>query len=166
MEYDTRLSAEYAGGKLDKLINRAHRDTLTLVDSGDIPGIVKHFDALRTEYDALDDKVKKLKAEIDDLSYNIIPTMFESQSIDKTTNIVGVGRVTVSVNWRASVRKEVGMRSAMDWLRSTGNEGIIIETVNSATLKAFARTSALEGKPLPDDIFNVSQYNSTSITKR
>ena len=52
MDFDTTLSAQYAGTKLDSLVNRAHRDTMKLVDDGDIPLIVKHFAALRTEYRA------------------------------------------------------------------------------------------------------------------
>ena len=43
MDFDTTLSAQYAGTKLDQLVNRAHRDTLKLVENGDIPLIVKHF---------------------------------------------------------------------------------------------------------------------------
>lgn len=165
MEYDTRVSAEFAGAKLDKLVNRVHRDTLALVETADIPAIVKHFDAVRVEYDALYDKVSKLKAEIDELSYNIIPTMFNNQSV-KTIKIEGVGRTTVNVRWSASVQKEVGMSGALDWCRSTGNEGLIIETINSSTLSAFAKTQALDGKPLPDNVFNVTQLNYVSITKK
>ena len=61
MEYDTSLAAQYAGTKLDSLVNRAHRDTMKLVDVGDIPTIVKHFAALRTEYRALKDKLEKFQ---------------------------------------------------------------------------------------------------------
>lgn len=165
MEYDTKLAAEFSSAKLDKLVNRVHRDTLALIEQDDPNALVRHFDAVRTEYDSLEDKVKKLKAEIDDLSRDIIPTSFKKHGIDKTTNIVGVGRVTVSVRWSASVNKDVGMAGAMDWCRKTGNEGLIIETINSGTLTGFAKESALEGNPLPSDIFNVSQYNVTSITK-
>ena len=39
------------------LISRAHRDTMELVEKADIPLIVKHFAALRTEYRALKDKI-------------------------------------------------------------------------------------------------------------
>lgn len=161
MEYDTRLSAEYAGGKLDKLVNRVHRDTLALVEQGDIPAIVKHFDAVRTEYRALKDKIEKLEKEVEDLSYGVIPTMFMNQSV-KTIKIDGVGRVTVNIRWSASMADK---QAGMTWLRETGNDGLIIETVNSSTLSAFAKTSALEGKPLPDNLFNVTQLNVTSITK-
>jgi hypothetical protein len=161
MEYDTRLAAEYAGGKLDSLIDRSHRDTLALVEKSDIPSLVKHFASLRAEYDALKNRIDKLKKEVDDLSYNLIPTMFESQQV-KTIKIDDVGRVTVNQKWAASMPdKELGM----GWLRGSGNGGLIIETVNAQTLAAFAKAEALAGKPLPESLFTVGIAPFTSITK-
>ena len=55
--------------------------------------------------------------------------------------------------------------AGMDWLRVTGNEGLIIETVNAQTLAAFAKTQALAGSPLPDDTFTVGVAPYTSITR-
>lgn len=161
MEYDCRLSAEYASAKLDKLVNRVHRDTLALVEQADIPNLVRHFDAVRTEYRSLKEKIEKLEAEVNLLSYEIIPTMFSSQGVT-SIKVEGTGRVTTSVRWNASMPDK---QAGMDWLRSTGNDGLIIETVNAGTLSAFAKSSALEGKPLPSDLFNVGQLTYTSITK-
>ena len=163
MEYDTSLAAQYAGTKLDSLINRAHRDTLELVEKNDIPTIVKHFDALRTEYRALKDKLTKLENEVNDLSYNLIPTMFDAQDV-KTIKIDDVGRVLRSTN--AGPRRCPTSRPGMDWLRTTGNDGLIIETVNAQTLAAFAKTRLLAGSPLPDQVFEVGVAQPyTSITK-
>jgi hypothetical protein len=53
----------------------------------------------------------------------------------------------------------------MDWLRETGNEGLIIATVNASTLAAFAKTQAIAGDPLPDAVFDVGVAPYTSITK-
>jgi hypothetical protein len=161
MEYDTNLAAQYAGTKLDSLINRTHRDTMNLVEKGDIPTIVKHFDAVRTEYRSLKDKIEKLEAEVNQLSYEIIPTMFTNQDV-KTIKIDDVGRVTVNQRWVASMPdKEAGM----NWLRVSGNDGLIIETVNAQTLAAFAKTQAIAGSPLPDAVFTVGVAPYTSITK-
>ena len=161
MEYDTRLAAEYAGGKLDSLINRSHRDTMRLVEGGDIPTLVKHFSALRTEYRSLKDKIEKLEEEVNDLSYRHIPAAFEEQEV-KTIKIDDVGRVTVNQRWVASMKDKV---TGLDWLRATGNEGIIQETVNAMTLAAFAKQSAIDGAPLPEDTFTVGIAPYTSITK-
>ena len=161
MDFDTSLAAQYAGTKLDSLVNRAHRDTMKLVDDGDIPQIVKHFAALRTEYRALKDKLEKLESEVNDLSYIIIPTMFQNQGV-KTLKLDDVGRVTVNQRWVASMKDK---QTGMDWLKSTGNEGLVIETVNSQTLAAFAKTQAIAGDPLPDAVFEVGVAPYTSITK-
>jgi hypothetical protein len=161
MEYDTRLAAEYAGGKIASLIERSRRDTLALVEKNDIPSIVKHFSALRTEYRALKDKLDKLENEVNDLSYNLIPTMFDAQHV-KTIKLDDIGRVTVNQRWTASMPdKELGM----GWLRGSGNGGLIIETVNAQTLAAFAKDKALGGEPLPDSLFTVGQAPYVSITK-
>jgi hypothetical protein len=161
MEYDTRLAAEYAGGKIDSLIDRSRRDTLALVEKNDIPAIVKHFASLRTEYRALKDKLEKVEAEVNDLSYNLIPTMFTNQHV-KTIKIDDVGRVTVNQRWVASMPdKELGM----GWLRGSGNGGLIIETVNAQTLAAFAKDKAIAGEPLPASLFTVGQAPYVSITK-
>ena len=161
MEYDTSLAAQYAGTKLDSLINRAHRDTMELVEKADIPLIVKHFAALRTEYRALKDKLEKLESEVNDLSYNIIPTMFAAQTV-KTIKIDDVGRTTVNQRWVASMPDK---SAGMDWLRVTGNEGLIISTVNAQTLAALAKQCAIDGNPLPDDTFTVGVAPFVSITK-
>ena len=161
MEYDTRLSAEYASGKLDALISRSRRDTLALVERNDIPSIVKHFACLRTEYESLKQRLEKVEAEVKDLSYNLIPAMFQSQHV-KTINIDDVGRVSVNQRWTASMPdKELGM----GWLRGSGNSGLIIETVNAQTLASFAKQRAIDGEPLPESLFTVGVAPYTSITK-
>ena len=161
MNYDAKLSAEYVGNNLDKLIERAHRDSLELVNAGEIAPLVIHFHALREEYRALESKLETLKKEVDDLSYTLIPAAFEAQNV-KTINIIGVGRVTVNVRWAASMIEKA---KGLNWLRHTGNEGIIQETVNAQTLAAFAKVEALAGRPLPEEVFTVSQGNNVSITK-
>lgn len=161
MEYDTRLAAEYASGKLDSLISRSRRDTLALVEKNDIPTLVKHFASLRAEYDSLQARLDKVEAEVKDLSHNLIPGMFQSQHV-KTINIDDVGRVTVNQRWMATMPdKELGM----GWLRGSGNDGIIIETVNAQTLASFAKQRAIDGEPLPESLFTVSIAPYTSITR-
>ena len=107
------------------------------------------------------DKLTKLENEVNDLSYNLIPTMFDAQDV-KTIKIDDVGRVTVNQRWVASMPDK---QAGMDWLRTTGNDGLIIETVNAQTLAAFAKTQALAGSPLPDEVFEVGVAPYVSITK-
>lgn len=161
MEFDSNVAAEYAGAKLDSLLQRAHRDTVTLADKADIPPLVKHFDDLRERYRSLKQKLTAIEKEVEDLSYTILPNMFQAQHV-KTISVEGVGRVTINDKWAASILdKEKGY----NWLRSSGNASLIIETVNSSTLTAFAKDRALRGDPLPGDIFKVGAAPYTSITK-
>ena len=87
--------------------------------------------------------------------------MFSNQNV-KTIKLDDVGRVTVNVRWTASMLDKT---RGMEWLRTSGNEGLIQETVNAMTLASFAKTETLAGKPLPDYLFNVGTAQHMSITK-
>ena len=161
MNFDTNLAAGYAADKLDSLLERAQRDTTEVVQTNDIPKTVVHFAALQNTVDDLAKKISALKKHVDSLSYEILPTMFGNQNV-KTIKLDDIGRVTVNVRWTASMlNKERGM----EWLRTSGNEGLIIETVNAMTLASFAKTETLAGKPLPDHLFRVGTAQHMSITK-
>ena len=161
MNFDTNLAAGYAADKLDSLLERAQRDTTEVVQTNDIPKTVTHFAALQNTVDDLKKKVSALQKHVDALSYEILPTMFSNQDV-KTIKLDNIGRVTVNVRWTASMlNKERGM----EWLRTSGNEGLIIETVNAMTLASFAKTETLAGKPLPDHLFKVGTAQHMSITK-
>jgi hypothetical protein len=161
MEFDTRLSADYAGGKLDAMIDRARRDTLALVDKADPSDLVRHFQELRARYRELKNKIESLEKEVDFLSSSAIPDLFASKHIT-SIRIEDLGLIKVNNRWVASMPdREAGM----DWLRETGNGALIIETVNSQTLASFAKDRALEGNPLPENLFRVGTSPYTSITK-
>ena len=161
MQFDTRTAAGYAAKNIDNFLERATRDTQDIIAGNDIPTTVAHFAAFRDAVDDLAAKVAALKKHVDSLSYEILPTMFGNQNV-KTITLPNVGRVTINVRWSASMlNKEKGM----EWLRTSGNEGIIIETVNAMTLASFAKTETLAGKPLPDHLFRVGTAQHVSITK-
>ena len=157
----TEIAAEAAGKILDDLLIRIETDTLDVIGKNNIPTAVIHFDRFRDHVRALAEKVTALQKHVDALSQELIPTLFTNQNV-KTITIPGVGRTTVNVRWSASM---LNKGDAFDWLRETGNEGLIIETVNAQTLGAFAKERTLEGQPLPTDIFKVSSSPFISITK-
>jgi hypothetical protein len=161
MNFDTNLAAGYAADKLDSLLERAQRDTTEVVQTNDIPKTVEHFAALQNTVDDLAKKISALKKHVDSLSYEILPTMFGNQNV-KTIKLDDIGRVTVNVRWTASM---INKQRSMEWLRTSGNEGLIIETVNAMTLASFAKTETLAGKPLPDHLFKVGTAQHMSITK-
>ena len=161
MKFDTKTAAGYAADKLDSLLERAQRDTTEVVQTNDIPTTVAHYAALQDTVDDLKKKLSALQKHVDALSYEILPTMFSNQDV-KTIKLDNIGRVTVNVRWTASM---LNKEKSMEWLRTSGNEGLIIETVNAMTLASFAKTETLAGKPLPDYLFKVGTAQHMSITK-
>jgi hypothetical protein len=160
MQFDTKTAAGYAADKLDSLFERATRDTNEIVQNNDIPTTVAHFAELRDTVRDLAAKIAALQKHVDSLSYELLPTMMGNQNV-KTITVDNVGRVSINVRWSASmVDKEAGMQ----WLRDTGNEGLIIATVNAGTLSSFAKAETLAGKPLPSDLFKVGTAQHISIT--
>jgi hypothetical protein len=161
MKFDSQVAADYAAQKLDSLLERATRDTEEALATNDIPTAVKHFDEYRDTVRSLAEKVTLLQKHLDALSMEQLPTMFANQDV-KTITVKGVGRTTVNVRWSASMPdKEIGL----GWLRQTGNEGLIIETVNAQTLGAFAKEETARGRPLPSEVFKVTSTPYISITK-
>jgi hypothetical protein len=124
--------------------------------------LIKHYNHLRLATARIKEAREALAEMEEKLSREQIPDIFREQGI-KTTTIEGVGRVTVSYRFSCSMLdKEQGL----EWLRGNGHGGIIIETVNSSTLSAFAKSMLEEsGAELPDAIFKTSTSPYTSITK-
>ena len=161
MNFDTETAADYAAKKLDSLLERATRDTNEVVERADIPTAVVYFAQLRDTVKELQDKMSALEKHIQSLSYELLPTMFQNQDV-KTIKVEGVGRVSINDRWSASM---LNKERWLGWLRGSGNEGLIIETVNAQTLGAFAKEETKAGRALPDDIFRVSATPFVSITK-
>ena len=161
MKFDTETAAGFAADKLASFLERATRDSQEVSQTGDIPSTLAHFAALRRKVDEMDKLVDDLKAHVKYLSYEVLPTLFTNQNI-KTITIPDLGRCTVNVRWNATMPdKEAGMQ----WLRNTGNDGLIIETVNAMTLGSFAKEMTLNGMPLPEEVFRVSTAQHISITR-
>ena len=161
MNFDTETAARYAGEKLALMLERVQRDSTEVIQKNDLPTAVTHFAELSDAVDNLRAMTSALKKHVDSLSYEILPTMFQNQGV-KTISLPDIGRVTVNVRWTA---KTLDMQKAMEWARETGNSGLVIETINSGTLRSFASEETLAGRPLPDDIFQVGTAQHMSITK-
>lgn len=147
--------------RLKNLLADVEKNTDEIINNNDIPSAAVHFHAFRELVDSLQACVTALQKHEDRMSYELLPTMFTNQDV-KTIKIDNVGRVTINDKWSARM---VDRRAGFDWLRQTGNEGLIVETVSAQTLGAFAKTEALAGKPLPSDVFTVRSSPFVSITK-
>ena len=89
------------------------------------------------------------------------------ESLEDGTNSVrieGVGNVSIRTDIYASVAAGK-QEEVKDWLDDNDGSGLITETVNSSSLKAFLKKQMLNGAALPDDLFNITPYSYTVITK-
>ena len=161
MNFDTKTAADYAGQKLDLVLARAIRDSSEIIERANLSETVIYFAELREVVQHLAAKTSMLTKHVEELSQEFIPTMFMNQHV-KSFTVPGLGRATINVRWNASL---INKDKAFDWLRSTGNDGLIIETVNSQTLGAFAKTETMAGHPLPSEIFKVGSSSFVSISK-
>ena len=137
-------------------------DTDEVKKSGDHVEIIRHYDKLRIANEYIKETRKALSDLEELMSRETVPEAMRAAGV-KTITIEDVGRITISGRYSCSV---LDKPAAFKWLRDTGNEGLIQETVNSSTLSAFARRLIEEeGKEMPEDVFKISVMAFTSITK-
>ena len=153
---------EFVCGYLIGVAEAVREDTNATLALHNHVELIKHYNHLRLATARIKEAREALAEMEENLSREQIPEIFREQGI-KTTTIEGVGRVTVSYRFGCSMLdKEAGL----NWLRQAGHGGIIIETVNSSTLAAFAKSMLEEeGAELPDSLFKISTSPYTSITK-
>lgn len=162
MRTDTLERLQYVCGLLVGVAEAVREDGETILPTRDHIAIIKHFNQLRLANDQIKEAREALVEMANRLSYEEVPEVMAEHNI-RTITVEGVGRVSITHRWSCSMLdKELGM----NWLRNTGNEGIIQETVNSSTLAAFAKSKMEEdGESLPADIFKTGITAYTSITK-
>jgi len=143
-------------------------DTIDVIKTADHVEVIKHFNHLRIAAEEVKEAREKLAKMTDDLSRNTIPDIVrdlrERTGEKPPFNIEGVGRVSISHRWSASMLdKDMGFK----WLRANSLGDIIQETVNAQTLAATAKElSEKHNRDLPAEIFKVGQMAFTSITKK
>ena len=147
---------------LVRVAEDVRQDGMDALETRDHVAIIKHYNHLRLATAAIKESREALAQMEEQLSREQIPDIMKEHGV-KTITVEGVGRVTVSYRFSCSMLdKELGL----DWLRNNGHGGIIIETVNSSTLAAFAKSQLQDhGADLPEDIFKTGSSPYTSITK-
>jgi hypothetical protein len=123
--------------------------------------VIKHYDKLR-HANAMIKETKDALTKIEErLSREQVPDVMRANKIRSTT-IEGVGRVSLGTRWSASMTDK---QEGFNWLRGSGNGGVIQETVNAQTLGALAKELNGQGIELPAPTFTTSVMTYTSITK-
>jgi hypothetical protein len=112
---------------------------------------------------ALEEKLKDINADLDELRLRKIPEEMETMGIRSAT-FTGIGRVQLAADVYASTREGQKER-AIQWLRDLGYDDMIQETYNASSIKALFRRQLAEGIEPPSDIFNVQPFTRASIVK-
>lgn len=139
------------------------QETDRAVAAKDHVALIRHFDKVRN----ITEQIKEAREALDQietrLSREYVPEAMREAGV-RTITVEGVGRVSVSQRWSASILdKELGHK----WLQDNGHGGLIIPTVNASSLSAFAKNLIEEeGKELPEDLFKTGRLTYTSITKK
>ncbi len=147
--------------RLGELVNQIRQESETHKNDDHV-ALIQYFNELRLANDTFNEAKKALSEIHDTLSRDYVPDAMRRANV-KTCTVVGVGRVSISHRFSASM---VDKEGAISWLRDHDLGGIVIETVNSSTLSAMAkRLIEDEGRELPEDLFKTSTLAYTSITK-
>jgi len=119
---------------------------------------------LREAKKAVEEELKSINAEIDDVEYRLSELMISSE----TQNFTRAGtKFCLSTTTRASAA--AGMKEELfDALRSKGFGELIYETVNANSLSAFVKEQIAEnGDELPDWLKGlVNVFEKTTVTVR
>lgn len=113
----------------------------------------------------LNDKAEELKTalgKVYDWSRTaLVPDLMESNGVE-LVKLEGVGRVSLTSDLSASMPDKA---AGYAWLIENEAGDLITETVNSSTLKAWLRRRMKDGLDVPEDIFKISMFTRSTITK-
>ena len=161
MEDSTIFALSDVCTALTTLSERVRKETDEVVATQDHIKVIKHYDKLRYITALIKESREALQKMEENLSREKIPDVMRASNIRSTT-IEGVGRVTLSRRWSASILDKI---EGFNWLRKNNHGGVIQETVNAQTLGALAKELNDEGVELPTPIFTTNILTYTSITK-
>lgn len=108
--------------------------------------------------------LKAKKEELRLLQEELLPTKMNEEGVS-TVNVTGVGRFTVTSVERVSVigGKQPDLKA---WLEENGYEGLIQDTINSSTLKAWVKERLQEGDEVPVELLNMHSFDRVTLTKK
>lgn len=125
---------------------------------------VKRMHRLESRLMEAKDLVSRLNGEYDVLRLELIPTKMEDAGL-QNMKIDGIGQVVLTADALVSVK--AGLKPKLfAWFRKNNLDDVIKEDVNASSLKAFVKGRLKAGKPIPDELLNVTPITRASITKK
>lgn len=171
MKEETEIVLMQVANGMTKVAAMVREDTVDALATGNHVVVIKHFAKLRSATELIKQARKALEEIEDDLSKVKIPDIvrdLKQRTGEKPPfKIEGVGSVNVANKTSCSIIDDPvrGKLPGYEWLRSNDHGALVVETVNSSTLSAFAKDILESGHELPEDIFKVSIQHYTSIRK-
>jgi len=121
--------------------------------------LIERMKELGDELDALEEQAKPLQKEYDQLRLELIPGEMAEEDIRSVTG--GFGRCTLTSDLYVTVKNKAAMHA---WLEETGNDAMIVPTVNAQTLKAFCKEQLNKDDELPDEeVLKVTPFSRAVI---
>lgn len=132
-------------------------------DNYELADICALYFLVKSHYEAID----KMKTEWSKLKMfmerAVLPEKMEKADVDMVRVPDLARSFSLQKRYSASI---VDKEAAFKWLRESGNEEIIQETVNAGTLSSFCRNLMLDqGIEPPEDAVKVSSYNAIGVNK-
>ncbi len=112
-------------------------------------------------------KLKEGKALIENqltrIKKDVLPEKMDEEGI-KSINIQGIGAVRVQGDVYANIKSDK-KEEAFEWLCDNGHSGLVNKSVNGNSFAALARKYHKEGEEMPEELFSITPYSKTIITK-
>ena len=117
--------------------------------------LAKRWYDLKAEKEQIEDRVKIINAEIEEISKKTLPKIMEDTEQEKIT-VTGVGTIYLRPELNCYVKKDIE-EQFFNWLREHNHGDIIKETVHHGTLKSWAKEQIENGGELPEQL-SVHQF--------
>jgi len=149
-------------------LNKARDEIVTFVGDAEhgkvrLKDLASGFFTIKTKYTEVDKALTEVSSNVERLNKGVLPKALHEADLDMI-RVPEIGRsFSIRTNYSATM---LDREAAMGWLRDTGNESLIQETVNAGTLASFCRAMILEqGQEPPPELIKVTTYDSMSINK-
>lgn len=156
------LNASTALGQIDEQL----KQVADLIKELPLEDALALYYQAEQAFNGIDEVRKSMLKSFQHLEYTALPEMIRDRKV-KSINleIDGFGKRRFTNNTRFGCTMLDKIRGH-EWLRETGNEALITETVNASSLASFAKQYVQEfGRDLPPDIFKVTNTTYLSVTK-
>jgi|SRR5579864_784839 len=149
-----QLPAELAGLVAEDA--SAPAQPLDIVTKATLDDLVTEMLDLKQNADELDTLLKSVRAKYKEISERRLPELMQQLGMVAASGKASFTHASgASVYLRTDVyahyRKE-DEEAFFEWLRENGHGGLIRETVNAQTLKAWAKDRVHEGEPIPPQV--------------